>query len=260
MAKPHDAIFKVAFEQPAHAGALFRELLPASLANEIAWDSLTLEPSSFIDPALGSRLGDLLFSARIGNQKAFLYVLLEHQSSNDGMLTLRVLSYIVRVWERCQRELGAPLPVILALVVSHAPEGWTSPVHLHEVVMPPPTSLDGVAEFVPGFRLLIEDLAHLSNEQLKARALEAFPKLVLWALRDARNAERLLDNLTHWLHEFGEALQTQSGIEAVSRILRYIALVCEDLHYLAGNARWGTISCQNPGATPRSREARHDDG
>lgn len=41
----------------------------------------------------------------------------------------------------------------------------------------PSPALTGVAELVPGFEILVEDLAHLTNEQLKARALEAFPKL-----------------------------------------------------------------------------------
>jgi flagellar biosynthesis/type III secretory pathway protein FliH len=40
-----------------------------------------------------------------------------------------------------------------------------------------------------------------------------------------------LDNLVHWVVEFSEALRTPSGIDAVSRVFHYIALVCDDLHY-----------------------------
>jgi predicted transposase/invertase (TIGR01784 family) len=236
--KPHDALFKAAFERPQHAAGLFRDLLPAPLVNSIDWSTLALEPGSYVDPTLGTSHSDLLFSVRLHSQgrgdergeELLLYVLLEHQSINDRAMPLRSLGYIVRIWERRHRQRGGPLPLIIALVVSHAPDGWTAPVHLHEMITPSP-ALAGVTELVPGFKLLVEDLAHLTNEQLKARALEAFPKLVLWALRDARNADRLLDNLEHWADEFDEVLRTGSGIAAVSLILRYVAQVCEHLHY-----------------------------
>jgi predicted transposase/invertase (TIGR01784 family) len=231
--KPHDALFKAAFERPQHAAGLFRDLLPAPLVNSIDWSTLALEPGSYVDPTLGTSHSDLLFSVCLHGDRGeelLLYVLLEHQSINDRAMPLRSLGYIVRIWERRHRQRGVPLPLIIALVVSHAPDGWTAPVHLHDMITPSP-ALAGVTELVPGFKLLIDDLAHLTNEDLKARALEAFPKLVLWALRDARNADRLLDNLEHWSDEFDEVLRTGSGIAAVSLILRYVAQVCEHLHY-----------------------------
>jgi predicted transposase YdaD len=102
---PHDALFKAAFENPANAAALFRQRLPPVLALAIDWDSLTLEPGTFVDPSLADRHSDL------------------------------------------------------------------------------------------------------------------------------RDADRLLRNLSQWVHEVHEALRAPSGIESFSRLLRYIALVCEDLHY-----------------------------
>ena len=227
--KPHDALFKAAFEHPDHAAALFRHLLPPALVREVDWATLTLEPSSFVDPSLASRHGDLLFSASIGDTRLYFYVVLEHQSLNFRKMCLRALGYIVRKWEYEARR--DPLPLAVAIVVSHAPEGWTSPVEMHELLSPAPSSLQGVAALVPGFRILVDDLAHVSNEELEARALAAFPKLVLWALRDARDPNRLLTNLAHWVQAFGEALRAPSGIEAVSHVLRYVTLVCQDFHY-----------------------------
>jgi hypothetical protein len=229
--QPHDTIFKAAFEHPAHAAGLFRDLLPASLTEAIDWDTLALEPGSFVDPSLSKSHSDLLFSAQIGGRKALLYVLLEHQSRVDRRMTYRVLRYITRIWDRHLEHVGEPLPLILAIVVSHAPGGWTAPVRLHDLISPPPASIDGVEALVPGLEILVEDLAHLSNEDLHARALAAFPKLVLWALRDARDAAELERNIGFWAATFAEALAAPSGIEAVAQIFRYFALVCEELHF-----------------------------
>ena len=63
--RPHDALFKAAFEQPAHAAALLRELVPAALGALIAWDTLRGETGSFVDTALAYRHSDLVFSARL---------------------------------------------------------------------------------------------------------------------------------------------------------------------------------------------------
>jgi hypothetical protein len=229
--QPHDAIFKAAFENPAHAAGLLRSVLPDSLVRAIDWDTLALEPGSFIDPALVKSHTDLLFSVQMGGQKVLLYVLLEHQSRVDGRMTYRVLRYITRIWDRYLEQVGEPLPLIIAVVISHAPGGWTAPVRLHDLISPEPASIDGVEKLVPGFEICVEDLSHLTNEQLRDRALAAFPKLVLWALRDARDAARLDRNLGFWIATFAEALMAPSGIEAVSQLFRYLAFICEGLPF-----------------------------
>jgi hypothetical protein len=76
--QPHDTIFKAAFEHPVHAAGLFRDLLPNSLTDALDWDTLALEPGSFVDPSLIKSHSDLLFSAQLDGQKLLLYVLLEH--------------------------------------------------------------------------------------------------------------------------------------------------------------------------------------
>jgi predicted transposase/invertase (TIGR01784 family) len=206
-------------------------LLPASLAEAIEWDTLALEPGSFVDSALIKSHSDLLFSAQLDGQEVLLYVLLEHQSRVDRRMSYRVLRYITRIWDRHLEQVGEPLPLIIAMVISHAPGGWTAPVRLHDLISPAPASIDGVEALVPGLEILVEDLAHLSNQDLQDIALAAFPKLVLWALRDARDATKLERNLGFWAATFAEALVAPSGIEAVGQIFRYFALVCEDLHF-----------------------------
>jgi predicted transposase/invertase (TIGR01784 family) len=230
--KPHDALFKAAFASRVYASEFFRVLLPASLTSMIEWNTLRSEPASFIDSELADHHVDLLFSARIrdaGGVLYLLYLLLEHQSRNHPQMPYRLQRYVWCIGERHRTQSGHPLPLIIPVVVSHAPEGWTAPVHLHDLIVPPPASFAGVSELVPGFQILVDDLAHLSNEQLKARALSAPLKVALWTLRDARNGPRLLSNLEHWVQELEETLRTD--FELMSCILRYVWNVCEDLHY-----------------------------
>jgi Putative transposase, YhgA-like len=143
-----------------------------------------------------------------------------------------VLGYLLRIWERFRKQHpSARLPLIIPAIVSHAPGGWTSPRALEDLFDPHPSSIPHLEPLVPRLSLLIEDLTHLSNDDLKVRALAAFPKLVLWSLRDARDADRLLANIVHWATAFHEASLTPSGTLALARLLRYIALVTNHLQF-----------------------------
>jgi predicted transposase YdaD len=236
--KPHDALFKAAFEKPEHAAGIFRSLLPAPVVEAIDWGTIARESGSFIDPDLADRQSDLLFSVEVQGGRALLYLLLEHQSTNDPDMLLRMLIYIARVLERFRKEHPRdPLPVIVPAVISHAPGGWMAPRTFHEMFEPNPATVPGLAELVPSFSVLVEDLAHLGNDDIKARALAVFPSLALWALRDARDAERFLANFHHWGAAFAEAARTPHGVAALAQLIRYIALVCDELHLDAFRAK-----------------------
>jgi hypothetical protein len=232
-ARPHDALFKAAFEDPAHAAALLRELLPAELRELVAWDTLDGETGSFVDPGLADRHSDLVFSARLRTgASSLLYVLLEHQSSRDPMMTLRTLSYQTRIWSQFRKEQpGAWLPPILAVLVSHARGGWTTARMLGELFDPAVRAIPALAALVPRPPLIVEDLARRSSKDLQAWSLAAFPKLALWLLRDARDPRRLLDSFDAWITTFAEAERAPGGIDAITTLLVYLFRVVDPVHH-----------------------------
>jgi predicted transposase YdaD len=96
MPGPHDALFKAAFEQPANAAALVRRCLSSELQARFDWSTMRLLPGSFVDPELRASHSDLVFVVASFAGPVLVYVLLEHQSSNDVRMTLRVLCYMDR--------------------------------------------------------------------------------------------------------------------------------------------------------------------
>jgi hypothetical protein len=233
IARPHDALFKSAFETPADAAALLRELLPAALRELIAWDTLHRESGSFVDPALADYHSDLLFSARLRTDAAELvHVLLEHQSTADPAMPLRTLSYRTRIWNRSRKaNRDAWLPPILAVLVSHAPGGWTTSRSLDELFDPSVRTIPDLAASIPRSLLIIDDLAHLTDDALRARSLAAFPKLALWLLRDARAPRRLLDSFDTWIVTFAEAERSPAGIDATTTLVTYMFRVIDPMHH-----------------------------
>ncbi len=230
--KPHDALFRAAFERPADAAQLFRTLLPVDAIEAIDWDSIAPSPGSFIDDELRDRQTDLLFSVRLAGDDAYLYLLLEHQSTSIKDMPLRMLVYIVRIWERFRRECGAvPLPIVIPVLVCHAPRGWRAPTKLWELIRPDPDTIPSVSALVPNFAILVEDLAGVTDQALHHRVLAEFQKLALWALRCARTPEKWFENFDHWCDTFVKLRLAPNGMEAVRLLLLFIGLVTEEEIY-----------------------------
>lgn len=146
-------------------------------------------------------------------------------------MPLRGLSYQVRIWERSRKEQPqAWLPPIIAVVVSHAPGGWTTSRSLADMLDPAVRALPGLAALVPRFSLLVEDLTNLSDADLEVRSLAAFQKLALWLLRDARDPVRLLDSFGTWSSTMVELLTGPDGFESFATLIRYMFRVVDPVH------------------------------
>lgn len=224
--RPHDALFRSAFEDPQHAAAEARIVLPRRLADAIDWRRSRLESGTFIDEALADSQSDLLFSAAIGKKRVLIYFLLEHQSTVDRDMPLRMLSYMVRIWQRHRNEKPrAALPAIIAVMIVHAGTRPAGPTRLHELVVPRPDRIPGLSELVPSFRIIVDDISAATDAQLRTRALATFPKLVLWLLRESRDRGGLLRGLVRWADAFNAVATAPGGIAAMHRMLRYLDIV-----------------------------------
>ncbi len=65
---------------------------------------LQVEKTKFVDEDLSARFCDVLYRVpvRTGGE-TFIWILLEHQSSNDPLMPLRLLEYMVRAWTKLCR-------------------------------------------------------------------------------------------------------------------------------------------------------------
>jgi predicted transposase/invertase (TIGR01784 family) len=90
---PHDALFRAAFESPQHAAGLLEALLPDDMVGLIRLTSLELQSGGGRGKDLEEFRSDLLFRASIASSPGFVCFLVEHQSSSDHRMPLRVLGF-----------------------------------------------------------------------------------------------------------------------------------------------------------------------
>ncbi len=196
----HDGLFKLGFGEAIHAAGELRSVLPPAILDAIALEELARVAGSFVDEDLAQRHTDLLFRAprRDTGEPLYLYVLIEHQSEPDRWMPMRVLGYVLRIWETLLRdEVLRHLPPIVPLVVHHGAGGWSAPRSLHDLVHGL-DELPALRPFVPALHLIIDDLVTASDADLQARPLAPFQQLVLWFLRDVRRPERFVTGLHAW--------------------------------------------------------------
>jgi hypothetical protein len=234
--RPHDSLFKWAFESPQDAAALLRELLPPAVREAIAWETLEDASGSFVDVALAAGHSDLLFAARLRtSERSLAYLLIEHQSTDDPDMPLRMLSYQSQLWGRLRKARreppGARLAAIFGVLVSHQPGGWTSARSLEQLLDPEAMAIPELAALVPRFSMVVDDLAARSDADLQARALAPFQKVALWLLRDIRDPVRLLDGFDAWTPTILEAGQTRSGRDALDVMIRYLFHTLDPVYF-----------------------------
>ena len=134
--QPNDKLLKATFSIPGNACAFFQHHLPKEIAACIVWDSLTLEPSSFVDPQFAASESDLLFHVKFEDTETLLYLLFEHQSTEDPRMALRLLAYIVRIWERFGAANPAPakLPPVFPIVLAQGRRPWKTSSCLEDII------------------------------------------------------------------------------------------------------------------------------
>ena len=117
--QPHDHLFRTVFSEPEEAVALLRAYLPPTVGRTLKWSTLTVQDGRFVDERLRGSESDLLYAIeREAGDAAWLYVLLEHQSTADRWMRVRLLTYCCRIWDRgrqqhpTERELRPILPLV----------------------------------------------------------------------------------------------------------------------------------------------------
>jgi hypothetical protein len=238
---PHDSVFRRIFTVPANAASQLRAVLPPGIMARLDLARLAPVPGSFVDEALRWRHSDVLFTAPLDGQDAFVYVLVEHQSSNDPLMAFRVLRYVTRIWDQYEREHPKTrrLPAVIPLVVYQGDDQWTSPVQLLDVIDLSLASKQAMQTYLPRFGFLLDDLTRVGEDQLLARDLTPAALITLRLLQTAPGNPQITVELRRWDAQLREVLDQPGGTEEFAAMLTYIVLVSDasagDLRNLAAS-------------------------
>jgi len=163
----HDKCFRKAMADIRVAKDFLEEYLPATIRSLIKLNTLKLRQNNYVDEQLNAFSSDVLYEVKLTNDNtAYLYLLVEHQSSVDTLMAFRLWNYMFRIWQdHLDQTQDTALPLIYPLVFYHGKEPYTAPRSLTELIQAPPEIVQEVL-FKP-FHLV--DTHDISDEELRQR-------------------------------------------------------------------------------------------
>ncbi len=213
--QPHDKLFKGGFSDPATAAAFLQAELPESVAGLISWDDLKLQSGTFIDSQFRHSESDLLFATTVAGKDCRVYLLFEHQSAPDPWLALRLLRYMVRIWESHIQAYPSvtKLPAILPVVLAQNAEVWRVEPRLGALLDLPEHVATAFRPYIPDFAFRLCQLAEMAFESIRGTAAGI---LILRTMKAERVAQLLHEAV------WDESLFLAVPREILEMVLRYI--------------------------------------
>src|SRR5688572_19794083 len=90
---PHDTFFKDSFQDTERVKELIQANLPEKILKRIDLNSLQLTNNEFITPECASLRTDITYRCNIDGKDGYIYTLIEHQSTPDELIALRLQEY-----------------------------------------------------------------------------------------------------------------------------------------------------------------------
>ncbi len=151
----------------------------------------------------------------MGGKPARIYLLFEHQRSPQRMIALRLLRYMVRIWEQFHESNSTqPLPVILPVVLAHNAEHWDIPDSFAPLLDIPENLHGELDAVVPDFVFKLIQLSDIPFDRIRGTPAGILTLRVMKAER----LGMLLDDPV-----WDEELVGKASLELFEQILRYIA-------------------------------------
>ena len=209
---PHDQFFRTAMADKRVSHEFLKQHLPEELCTLVDFNKLELQPRSQVNAVRQESTVDLLFKTAISGKDAYLYLLLEHQSSPDPLMSFRVLQYTVNaISEHLKQNKTTKIPLIYPLVIYHG-RSYQFIRDINELVDAPKDLVERY--FLKPFQLV--DLSKIDDEVIKKNMWSG---IMLFALKHIFERDML-----PYLRDFMPMLafiDQQNGSDLVGLMLQY---------------------------------------
>src|SRR5262245_16443032 len=225
--RSHDALVRYVFGEPEQMAELLCSVLPAEIAAAIDWTTLTRVDGQFVDKTLQEQRTDMVFAARLRSATVLLHVLHEHKSKDQRATALQLGGYGMRLLERWHQDHpGAPLPLVMPIVLYHGSAPWRSPRRIDGLRSwqgCPGPLVRFLRPLQPEQAFLVVDLAAMTEAQLDALSLSAATGLTLRFLQFLREAsiDEAARALLRWADLILQLAEHRHGKDVLSALFSW---------------------------------------
>ena len=221
----HDELFRSIISEPKCYLEFFEAHLPNYVKDIIDLSSIKVEKSDFLDEKLNESICDVLFSAKIKDkskiarfgERAYLNLLLEHQSKPDPKMALRVMKYILAICDKFYDDnpKSRKLPLVYPLIFSNAISNKNMALSFFDMFQDPELARKF---FTDPIQLI--DLNLIPDEDMLDRLYSGTMEFVLKHGRDDDYVMRIKD-VAENLNKILDDTNFEANSSYISRILCY---------------------------------------
>jgi predicted transposase/invertase (TIGR01784 family) len=113
----HDSYIKNILSDISLAKSLMESHLPKSIVKRLDWDSVQLTNKSFVSEELKQLHSDVVYKCTLDKQQGYLYYLVEHQSTPDKWLPVRLAEYNIQLMIQHINQGHKTLPIIVNEII-----------------------------------------------------------------------------------------------------------------------------------------------
>jgi len=223
MNHPHDNFCKKTLRNRNAALSFFREYLPKKVVEKIDWRTLKISKETFVTSEMKDRFSDLLYMARMRGNLIYIYILFEHQSTVDFWMGLRLLRYMLEIWElfREQNPDENKLPKIFPMVLYHGKNKWNVKTNFIDLF----NDTDDFEKYIPDFHYELNDLSSISDSEIKGTIIV---RLFLTFLKHifSDNHSILFERMIPLIVELAK---TDRGMDYIRILLTYLCETSDSL-------------------------------
>ena len=201
---PHDGFFKESMSHREVYLPFLRTYLPLEIALCVDFESVRPGKDHFVEEDYRRFYSDCVFHAKLATperEEVQIYVLLEHQSTVDPLIAIRMWRYIHAAWHSYLKDhpQAKQVPMIVPLLLYHDRADYAAPLDIRELIQAPAhlvaTVWDGPIHLIDLHR--IDDVELRRQTEISAILLalkhirdEIFPLDALWeAIASLANEE-----------------------------------------------------------------------
>ncbi|MFU7500210.1 MAG: Rpn family recombination-promoting nuclease/putative transposase [Candidatus Tisiphia sp.] len=133
----HDQLFKRIMGNEIAAQEFLEYYLPSNFKEKLDLSKIKVEKESYIEESLRRKYSDIVYSVSTKNKEtAFIYILLDHQSTSDYWMALRLWKYTLLLCERHKKN-NDKLPLIYPMIMYNGVEEYSAPRNIWELFTDP---------------------------------------------------------------------------------------------------------------------------
>lgn len=207
----YDKSLKELFSQPELVKDFLQRFVDEEFIKDIDFSRVEKKNTSYVAKTFKNKHADLVLKVNMINGKcAYLYLLFEFQSTVDKLMPMRILSYMLLLYEDLikQKEIPAdePLPPVFPLVLYTGTETYTAATKIEDLIAVPYKRLQ---KYVPSFEHYLVTVRSKPRDELKRLTkLDSFVAGFFYFLtagteEEIKEAEKLVSGTIDYASDIG---------------------------------------------------------